>query len=72
MRDYRSLCHSRWDCKYHVVFIPKRRKKRIYGHLRRHAKRLPAPERVYCSGNCSARRGMTVSPVQWHGARSCT
>ncbi len=34
-RDYRSLCHSRWDCKYHVVF-PKRRKKRIYGHLRRH------------------------------------
>ncbi|MGI9274981.1 MAG: IS200/IS605 family transposase, partial [Endozoicomonas sp.] len=25
MRDYRSLAHTRWDCKYHIVFIPKRR-----------------------------------------------
>jgi putative transposase len=36
MKDYQSLCHSRWDCRYHVVFIPKRRKKKIYGSLRRH------------------------------------
>ena len=36
MRDYQSLCHSRWECKHHVVFIPKRRKKKIYGHIRRH------------------------------------
>jgi len=36
MKDYQSLCHSRWDCKYHVVFIPKRRKKKIYGSLRKH------------------------------------
>lgn len=36
MKDYQSLCHSRWDCKYHVVFIPKRRKKQIYGHIRKH------------------------------------
>ena len=36
MRDYQSLCHSRWECKYHVVFIPKRRKKVIYGQIRRH------------------------------------
>jgi putative transposase len=36
MKDYESLCHSRWDCKYHVVFIPKRRRKQIYGPLRRH------------------------------------
>ena len=27
MKDYQSLCHSPWDCKYHVVFIPKPRKK---------------------------------------------
>ncbi|WP_430232364.1 hypothetical protein [Nitrosomonas communis] len=26
MRDYQSLPHTTWDCKYHVVFIPKRRK----------------------------------------------
>ena len=36
MRDYRSLNHTRWDCKYHVVLIPKRRRKKIYGVLRKH------------------------------------
>jgi putative transposase len=36
MRDYRSLNHTRWDRKYHVVFIPKRRRKKIYGVLRKH------------------------------------
>ena len=36
MRDYRSLAHTRWDCKYHVVFIPKYRKKVLYGDLRSH------------------------------------
>lgn len=33
--DYRSQSHTRWECKYHVVFIPKYRKKAIYGHIRR-------------------------------------
>ncbi len=36
MKDYDSLSHTRWDCKYHVVFIPKRRKKVIFGALRKH------------------------------------
>ncbi len=36
MRDYKSLAHTRWDCKYHVVFIPKRRQKVIYGNLRQY------------------------------------
>ena len=35
MRDFKSLAHTRWDCKYHVVFIPKRRRKLIYGKLRK-------------------------------------
>jgi len=30
----RSLNHTKWECKYHVVFIPKYRKKRIFGALR--------------------------------------
>ena len=34
MDDYESLSHSVWDCKYHVVFIPKYRKKTLYGELR--------------------------------------
>lgn len=36
MKEYQSLSHTRWDCKYHVVFIPKRRKKRVFGVLRCH------------------------------------
>jgi putative transposase len=36
MRAYKSLSHTRWDCKYHVVFIPKKRKKLIYGPIRKH------------------------------------
>ena len=29
-----SLSHTRWNCKYHLVFIPKFRRKEIYGKLR--------------------------------------
>ena len=36
MREYESLSHTKWDCKYHVVFIPKRRKKTIFGPLRKY------------------------------------
>ncbi|WP_370630408.1 IS200/IS605 family transposase [Methylococcus sp. Mc7] len=36
MKEYQSLSHTRWDCKYHVVFIPKRRKKQLLGVLKRH------------------------------------
>ncbi len=32
--SYESLSHSRWDCKYHLVFIPKYRKKILYGKIR--------------------------------------
>ena len=35
MKEYQSLSHTTWDCKYHVVFIPKCRKQRIFGALRR-------------------------------------
>ena len=31
-----SLSHTKWDCKYHVVWIPKYRKKVLYGSLRKH------------------------------------
>ena len=36
MKEYQSLSHTRWDCKYHIVFIPKCRRKVIYGTLRKH------------------------------------
>ncbi len=36
MDTFESLNHSVWECKYHVVFIPKCRRKVLYGELRRH------------------------------------
>jgi len=33
--SYESLSHSKWDCKYHLVFIPKCRKKVLYGKVRK-------------------------------------
>ena len=34
MPDFESLAHVRWECKYHVVFIPKYRRKVLYGRLK--------------------------------------
>ena len=31
--DNKSLSHTRWKCQYHIVFIPKYRKKILYGRL---------------------------------------
>jgi len=36
MDEFQSLSHTRWDCKYHVVLIPKCRRKTIYVELRKH------------------------------------
>ena len=34
MNDFESLAHVRWECKYHVIFIPKYRRKVIFGSMR--------------------------------------
>ena len=36
MKKYGTLAHTTWECKYHVVFIPKCRKKVLYGTLRKY------------------------------------
>ena len=36
MDEHESLNHSKWECKYHVVFIPKCRRKTLYGQLRQY------------------------------------
>ena len=36
MDDIESLAHARWECKYHVVWIPKYRRKALYDELRKH------------------------------------
>ena len=35
MREWQSLSHVRWYCRYHVVFVPKYRKRAIFGRLKR-------------------------------------
>jgi putative transposase len=35
MQEYQSLNHTKWDCKYHVVWIPKYRKKALYGSIKK-------------------------------------
>ena len=40
MSDYGSLTHSKWDCKYHVVFIPKFREKQLFGEIRRYLREV--------------------------------
>ena len=36
MDEYESLSHSKWECKYRVIFIPKCRRKTLYKELRQH------------------------------------
>jgi len=38
---YQSLSHSKWDCKYHIIFVPKRGRKAIFGQTRCHLDRFP-------------------------------
>jgi putative transposase len=40
MQSYETLKHTKWECKYHIVFIPKCRKKVLYGHIRRELGRV--------------------------------
>ena len=35
MEDYQSLSHTKWQCKYHVIFIPKYRRRTLFGVVRR-------------------------------------
>src|SRR6476469_2539225 len=36
MDEPASLSHTKWECKYHVIFIPKRRRSTLYAELRKH------------------------------------
>jgi putative transposase len=36
MDSTQSLAHTKWECKYHILWIPKCRRKTLYGNLRRH------------------------------------
>jgi len=55
---YQSLSHSKWNCKYHVIFVPKNRKKIIYGKIREELKKIlhelaKQKESIITEGNLS-------------------
>jgi putative transposase len=69
MNDYENLSHTTWECKYHVVFIPKYRRKALFGNPRRrrraHRRQLlcdapgpvhgePRPQRVRATGSAGS------------------
>jgi putative transposase len=45
MRSIESLSHTRWECKYHVVFIPKYRKSAIFEEIREYIRHQEAEDR---------------------------
>ena len=38
--DSSSLLHTKWKCQYHIVFIPKYRKKTLYGQVRKDVREI--------------------------------
>ena len=40
MKDWQSQAHVKWECKYHVVILPKYRKKARYGRVRHEVGRI--------------------------------
>ena len=40
--DSKSLSHTKWKCQYHIVFIPKYRKKQLYGRLKEDVREIIA------------------------------
>lgn len=56
---YENLSHSRWNCKCHVVFVPKRRRRVLFGHVRRHLAKFstlcPSRKSARFSASCRHR-----------------
>lgn len=75
MKEYQSLIHARWDCKYHVVFIPKKRQKRIFGEIWRHLGVLGCVQKVGGARRGGAHRrpsdGGSCPHVFEHSAEVC-
>jgi len=56
--SYESLSHSKWNCKYHLVFVPKFRKKVLYGKIRKFLG--PVFRELASQRNCSILEGHMV------------
>jgi hypothetical protein len=68
MDEPQRLNHSKWECKYHVVFIPKCRRKTLYAQLRRHLgevfRRLADPQTGRAEGKQDRGRAFDARSTQ--------
>ena len=58
MHDVGKLNHTTWDCKYHLICIPKYRKKLVYGQLRKHLGEV-------FRGLSTQKEGRVVEGISW-------
>ena len=63
MKEYQSLAHTKWDCKYHIVFIPKKRKKVIFGVIRKHLGSVL--HELAGQKECKILEGHLMSDLKW-------
>jgi putative transposase len=56
MKDFQSLSHTPWDCRYHLVWVPKWRKKVLYGQLRKYLGEVFRELARHHSSACLCRR----------------
>lgn len=64
MNNKESLAHTSWNCKFHIVFAPKYRRREIYGALRRDIGRIL---RMLCERNRNNRSRMLHRPCTYAG-----
>ena len=70
MHDWQSLSHVRWECKYHVVIIPKFRRRVFYGKLKREVGAILPPFPSKCiTRSAVSRNGVAANPPNTTAAR---
>ena len=55
MEDYQKMSHTTWQCKYHIIFIPKYRRKKLYGVVRKDLGEVF--HRLACQKECKIEEG---------------
>lgn len=69
MNDMNSLTHTTWNCKYHIVFAPKYRRKEFYGEKRREIGEIL---RTLCHWKKKNSRSGGMSRSYTYALRNCT
>ena len=75
MNEYQSLSHTKWECKYHVIFIPKGRRKALYGQNADTENETDQFDGNECNSNDECGDGICVLPASytsWEYQQCCS